>query len=68
MNLFVLNMRIKSHSNITEPPLTQHIQTSDSGNGDWFQSTGIRITGSNQLVFGAKGSRDAVLGLAIENK
>ena len=61
-------MRIKygtfMYNNVTEGQQNQHIVTSGSGSGDWFQKTGIRIFGSNQLVFQAKGSRDAILGLA----
>ena len=47
----------------TEGQQSRHIVTSGSGDGDWFQSTGIRITKSNQLVFEVKGPRDAILGL-----
>ena len=52
---------------ISEGQQTRHIETSDNGTGDWYQPTGTRI-GSNQLVFEAKGSRDAVLGLATADK
>ena len=55
-------------SKITEGQQTQHKVTSGSEGGDWFRSTGIRIIGANQLVFQAKGPRDAILGLATEDR
>ena len=54
----------------TLPPViqqTHHIVTNGSGSGDWFHSTGIRITDSNQLVFQVKDSRDAILGLCTQD-
>ena len=51
-----------------EEQQTGYIVTSGCGTGHWFQSTGIRITGSNQLVFQAAGSRDAILGLATSDE
>ena len=54
--------------NIVEGQQTRRIVTSGSAKKEWFRSTGIRITGSNQLVFQAKGSRDAALGLATEDR
>ena len=60
-------IHLRNTTAITTEPLviqqTQHIVTSGSEGGDWFRSTGIRITDSNQLVFQVKGSRDALLGL-----
>ena len=53
--------------NATETQKTRHIVTTGSGSGDWFKSTGIRIMGSNLLVFEVKGSRDAILGLATHD-
>ena len=54
--------------NIAEGQQTRHIETHASGSGETLHSTGIRILGSNQLVFEAKGSRDAILRLATHDK
>ena len=63
----MINLCLKCYYNVIGQQ-TRHIETTGSGSGEWFQSTGIKIIGSNQLLFQVKGSRDAILGLATEDR